>query len=243
MRILILAAGYGTRLYPLTRNIPKALIPIKGKHLLAFIMDKVEDLKKYFKIKEIVIVSNNKFYNCFLDWKKESKVKVKILNDGSNNPQQRLGAIGDICFALRPRPKDDWLIIGSDNFFDWRLRDFVHFSLKRKPYPSVGLYNLKERKDASNFGVVKMDSSKMIKEFIEKPKKPPSKKIAVCIYFFPKKSLNFLGAFMKETGRSDVTGKYIEWLISKTKIYGYMFKGRWIDIGHKKSLKIVRSWA
>lgn len=236
MRILLLAAGYGTRLYPLTRYVPKALLSVGGKPFINTIIDKLKPLIERFSADEIIIVSNNKFYKKFVSWKKEYKAKVKIINDGSNSPRNRLGAIGDICFSLNGRKKDDWLILGSDNFFDWDLVDFVNFSLKKSPYSCVGIYKLSKLSLAKHFGVVKTDREKRIKYFAEKPKNPESGKVATCIYFFPKESLSYLNDFLKETDKPDASGKYIEWLIGQSRVYGYSFKGRWIDIGHKSNL-------
>jgi len=240
MRVLILAAGYGTRLYPLTLNMPKTLISIKGKVLLSHIMERIEDLKKNFKITDVIVVSNNKFYKVFLDWKKKYKDNVKIVNDGSNSPTDRLGAIGDIQFILRKTEIDDWLILGSDNFFDWSLVNFVIFSLKKRPFASVGVYDLKDKSKAKHFGVVKMDRLKRIKAFREKPSKPASPHIAVCVYFFPKESLVYLNRFLKENKTHDAAGKYIEWLVKESTVYGYVFEGRWVDVGHKDSLKTLK---
>lgn len=239
MRILILAAGYGTRLYPLTLNLPKALIPIKGRPFIDFIIDNICRLQKTFKIDEIVLVSNNKFYKKFLAWRKTNRINIKIVNDGSTSPKDRLGAIGDIYFVLRKCKKDDWLILGSDNFFDWDLSKFIKFSLNRRPYPSIGIYNLKDKAKAKHFGVITADSKMRIKSFIEKPKISKSAKIATCIYFFHKESLSYLKKFLKETDKPDVSGKYIEWLIKRTYVYGHIFKGKWIDVGHKDSLRIL----
>ncbi|MDP2922528.1 MAG: nucleotidyltransferase family protein [Candidatus Omnitrophota bacterium] len=235
MRVLILAAGYGTRLYPLTLNLPKSLVPIGNKPLMNFLIEKINDLEKNFSIEEMIVVSNNKFYNDFLDWKKRYQVNAKIVNDGSNSPQDRLGAVKDIKFAIGGR-KDDWLILGGDNLFEDNLKKFIDFSLKKKFYPCVGLYDVKEKKLASRYGVVKVDSQKKIIELVEKPKKPLSALAATCIYFFPQDSLKFLDMFLSMEHSPDAAGEYISWLVTQTKVFGYTLKGNWIDIGQRDSL-------
>jgi glucose-1-phosphate thymidylyltransferase len=236
---VILAAGYGTRLYPLTLRVPKALLPINDKPLINFLIEKIKILKKYFSIKEIIVVSNNKFYKKFLLWKDKYKTDVRIINDGSNSPEDRLGAIRDIAYTIGKK-KGDWLILGADNIFEDNLIDFINFSYKFKPQPCLALYDVKKRTVASRFGVVGMNSKKRVTFLVEKPKRPNSTLIATCIYFFPEESLKFLYQFISQYDNVDAAGKYIEWLVMKTKVYGYLLKGKWIDIGHIDSLKLAQ---
>lgn len=237
MRILILAAGYGTRLYPLTINLPKPLVPVCNKPLMNFLMDKIGIIKKEFPVKNVSVVSNNKFYKNFINWKKKYKAQVDIINDGSNTPADRLGAVKDIKFSIAGK-YDDWLILGGDNLFEDDLVEFLNFTY-RKNSPSMGLYDVKSKKIASRYGVVGINKNKQIIKLEEKPKDPFSTLAAACIYFFPKKSLKFINMFLKEDKNPDASGKYIKWLINKTKVYGYVLKGSWTDIGHIDSLKIA----
>jgi glucose-1-phosphate thymidylyltransferase len=235
MRILILAAGYGTRLYPLTLDLPKSLVPIGNKPLMNFLIEKIYNLKKIFIIEELTVVSNNKFYGYFLEWKKKYMVNANIMNDGSNSPQDRLGAVKDIKFAIGNK-KDDWLVLGGDNLFEDDLVKFIELSYLKKPSPCIGLYDVADKKLASRYGVVKTDSRKKIVGFAEKPKNPFSTLIATCIYFFPKETLDFLDNFLSSETNTDAAGKYIAWLAKQTKVYGYTLKGNWLDIGQKDSL-------
>jgi len=242
VRVLFLAAGYGTRLYPLTVNTAKTLININNTPMINFLVAKIEALRSTVKINEEVVVSNSKFYRDFVSWKKKYKLKMSILDDGSTSPEDRLGAVGDINFSIKKSRKDDWLVLGADNIFDWSLKMFLKYCLKKRPYPVVGLYDIRKRHFASRFGVVKMNRQNIIKEFQEKPHNPKSTTVATCIYFFPKESLTFIDAFLK-AHRADAAGKFLEWLIGQTKVYGYTFRGTWLDIGHKDSLnKAEKIW-
>jgi len=236
MHIAILAAGYGTRLYPLTKKIAKPLVLVNNKPMINYLFDKVEGLVNSFGVREVRVVVNNKFYKDFLVWKKKYKVKVKIVNDGSNSPSDRLGAIKDMKFAIG-KTKADWLVLGGDNLFQDDLLGFIKFAKKNKPYPSVGLYDVKSRKMATRFGVVKLNQRKRISKFQEKPKKPLSTLAASCVYFFPKQSLNLFESFINQNENVDASGKYIGWLSEESKVFGYTLKGKWIDIGHFDSLK------
>lgn len=237
MRILILAAGYGTRLYPLTLNLPKSLVPVCNKPLMNFLIEKVDVVRGKFSVKSVSAVSNNKFYKDFLKWKEKHKVSIDIINDGSNTPEDRLGAVKDIEYSIAGK-YDDWLILGGDNLFEDNLIGFLDFAYKKRS-PCVGLFDVKDKRIASRYGVVAMNKNKRIIKLAEKPKKPFSTLAATCIYFFPKTSLKFLSAFVKKEKRPDASGKYIKWLIEKTAVYGYVFSGSWTDIGQIDSLLIA----
>lgn len=239
MRILILAAGYGTRLYPLTIDLPKALIPIDGDTVLDLILYKINKLDNA-DIEQIALISNDRFYSNFIQWQQESGLNVDILNDKTTSPENRLGAIGDIRFVLNQLPEDDWLVIGSDNYFSWDLNKFLEFAKDKKDFPSLGVYKLDNKERCKKFGILDLDEEKKIVDFQEKPENPKSNNVAVCLYYFPKKTIKLFNTFVEETGVEDMVGKYIEWLIKKTDVYGYVFNGQWFDIGDKETLEEIK---
>jgi NDP-sugar pyrophosphorylase family protein len=200
-----------------------------------FIIEKIDHLKGRFPAQEVIVVSNNKFYKYFLGWKDKYRLNVEILNDGSNSPHDRLGAVKDIKFAIEGK-FDDWLILGGDNLFEDDLSKFLNFSYEKAPHASIGLHDVKKKELASRYGIVKIDAQKKITGFAEKPKNPFSTLAATCIYFFPKESLGFLDTFLSLETNTDASGKYIGWLAQQTKVYGYTLKGNWLDIGQKDSL-------
>ncbi len=235
MKIAILAAGYGTRLYPLTLNIAKPLLPVNNKPMINYLLDKIEGLKDEFIIDGVRIVVNHKFYESFLTWQEKYKVKATILDDGSTSPDDRLGAIKDMQFAISDS-QDDWLVLGGDNLFEDDLKDFSRFAAENKPNASIGLYDVGSLEPARRFGIVELNQESRIVRFDEKPKEPRSTLAASCIYFFPKESLRLLGEFIRGND-ADASGKYIAWLVKNDKVFGYTLRGEWIDIGHFDSLK------
>src|SRR3989338_5822760 len=232
MKVLILAAGYGTRLYPLIKNTPKALLDINGKPLLDYILDLITHLNG---LDRVVLVTNDKFYSDFKRWsqaKKDIPYKITVVNDGTTAPEGRLGSIGDIEFALKEENiDDDVLVIGSDNLFDYNIDDYVNFAHQKSPSVSIGLYDIHDLKEATKFGVVGIDKSGIIESFEEKPTKPKSTLVAMCFYYLPKDSLGLIGDYLAQSGKSDAAGAYIEWLIRKNDVYGFTFTGKWYDIG------------
>ena len=238
MRVVILAAGYGTRLYPLTINLPKPLITVNDKPIVNFLVEKIEALRVKHGIEEVFVVSNNRFYHKFVEWKKNYEINVEILNDGSDRPDDRLGAIKDMKFAIGKKG-GDWLIVGGDNIFDDDLDKFLTQALANAPFVTVGLHDVQTKERAAHFGVVKLAKKNIVARMEEKPKKPFSTLASSCVYFFPADSLLMLDDFVDAGRDCDAAGKYIVWLVKNTKVYGHILKGRWFDIGSQDSLDMA----
>ncbi len=234
MEILILAAGYGTRLYPITLDIPKALLQIGGKYLLDFLVNKAKPIGN----SHITVVTNEKFYGRFLDWSKQySDSPIDILNDQTQREEDRLGSIGDIEFAIKDRGiQTDCLVLGSDNIFSWDLKEFVDFAQKKNK-PVVGLYDVSLINEAKRFGIASLDSRSRIIDFKEKPEQPESTLAGTCIYYFPADSLSLFNEYSRERKDKDTTGQYISWLCKANEVYGYTFDGKWLDVGTKEALE------
>jgi glucose-1-phosphate thymidylyltransferase len=232
MKVLILAAGYGTRLYALVKDTPKALLEINGRPLVNYILDKVKGIKG---LNEVVLVTNNKFYEIFREWAGRQtgfKCPIRIVNDGTTTPEGRLGSIGDIEFALKEaRITDDVLVVGGDNLFDYNILDYIAFAREKAPSVSLGLYDIGNLKEATKFGVVGLDKNAKVISFQEKPQKPPSTLVAMCFYYLPKSSLGLIHDYLIESTKSDTAGDYIRWLYQKHDVYGFKFTGKWYDIG------------
>lgn len=234
MKAIILCAGYATRMYPLTLVKSKNLIQIGGKIMVEHIIEK---LKKIDGIDRIIIVSNDKFYDDFKDFCK-NKDNVVILNDGSLSDKERLGAIGDIKFAVDRLEDDEILIIAGDNLFEFDLNEFIDFG--RKKGIVVGIKEIEDRELMKKYSQVIMDEKNRIKYFEEKPENPVSKHAAICIYYFPKGILKkYLSEYLKEGNNPDQAGLFIQYLHKKTDVYGFIFKDFWFDIGDINQLHIA----
>lgn len=232
MQVLILAAGYGTRLYPLTLNTPKPLLPIRSKPIVDYLLDKVKDVPD---LSQVVVVTNDKFTPHFEAWAKQHKDfqgKIRIVNDGTKTNEDRLGSMGDIHLVIKElKLNEDLLVLGGDNLFDQDLKTFIQESQKRNGRASIGLFDIHDRQAASKFGVVALDEKNQISSFEEKPKQPKSSLIGMCVYYFPKQTLNKVETYLKEEQKSDTSGDYIKWLSEKEEVYGFTFQGKWYDIG------------
>lgn len=238
MKALILAAGHGTRLYPIIKDTPKAFLEIKGKSLINYLLEKLEDLDK---LDEVLVVTNNKFFVLFQDWAKKQDTfscPIRVINDGTNAPEERLGSIGDIHFALKEGVmEDDLLVMGSDNLFNYDFKEFIPFCQKKKPAASIGLYDIGNLENARLFGVVKVDQDNKVISFEEKPQNPQATLVAMCLYYFPQNSLELIGEYITETKNTDRAGDYIRWLQRKCGVFGFKFSGKWYDIGSIESYR------
>ncbi len=237
MKALILAAGYAVRLYPLTKQYPKPLLEIGGKAIIDYIIDKIECLDE---VDEIVIVTNSKYFPLFKKWaaKKKTVKKISLIDDLTSTLEDKRGAIGDMDFAINAvKINDGLLVIGGDNLFEGSLKDFLLFAKKIKSYPVIGIYDIKDLKQADKYGVIKLDKKNKVIDFKEKPKVPESSLVAMCLYYFPKAKLRLVKEYLSsKKNKSDATGFYIDWLSSNYSVYGFVFKKQWYDIGDKSFL-------
>lgn len=238
MKALILAAGYATRLYPLTRNRPKPLLEVGGKSITDRLVEKIERVDA---IDEIYIVTNDKFSSHFEKWAKSSayKTSIRVINDKTLTNETRLGATGDMDLVVREaKVTDDLLVLGGDNLFEFDLEDFISFA-QSKGGSAVALRDVGNLSEAKKYGIVSLDDTKRVTEFVEKPKNPASTLAAMCLYYFPKASLGLIKSYLDTGLNKDQPGHYVSWLAKNSAVYGYVIKGEWFDIGDKRLLKLA----
>ncbi|MFH1553193.1 MAG: nucleotidyltransferase family protein [Candidatus Omnitrophota bacterium] len=236
MKGLILAAGYGTRLYPLTLDRPKPLVKVGGKTILERLLRKFE---KVGSCDEIYIVTNDMFYDMIVKWVRDRSfsLKLKVINDLTKSNDDRLGAIGDINLVLeKEEPQDDVLIIAGDNLFEFDIADFIYFARGKEKF-SVALFDVKDRKLAQRYGIVELDSTGKVDDFQEKPSSPKSTLASTGIYYFPKSKLLMMENYIKMGMVKDAPGNFVKWISENDEVYGYVFTEGWYDIGDKKSLE------
>jgi len=236
MKGLILAAGYGTRLYPLTLDRPKALVKVGGRTILERILRKFDAIES---CDMVYVITNDKFYDMFVKWIRDRNftTKVKVINDLTTSNEDRLGAIGDIDLVIETEnPTDDLLIVAGDNLFEFDIKDFV-VSARTSGHFTVALYDVKDRKLAQRYGIVSIDGSRKVDDFEEKPARPKSTLASTGIYYFPKSKLAMLKDYMKTGQAKDAPGNFVKWISEKDSVYGYVFEEGWYDIGDKNSLE------
>ena len=236
MKALILAAGYATRLYPLTKDFPKPLLDIGNRKMLDILLDRLIPLP----VSEIVLVSNRKFYKHFETWRRDGDRPVTLLDDGSLDETDRLGAVGDMAFAVRELSiRESLIVIAGDNLFDFSIEPFAR-DFQAHQLPLVGLYEYPKWNHLSKYGIVSLDRNDRFVEFVEKPKDPKSNLVSMCLYAFSAESLPLLGEYLAGSDPKDAPGHYIRWLMQKRPVMGHRFRGTWLDIGDMDSLEEAR---
>jgi glucose-1-phosphate thymidylyltransferase len=231
MKGLILGAGYGVRLYPLTKNIPKPLLAIAGKPVIEWTLEKLKAIKE---LDEIFIVVNQHYYATYIRWLADYKFpkKISLINDGSSSPDDRLGAVRDIQFVIeKAKIHDDLLIIAGDNLFDISLTAFVSFY--KECGASIALKDLSHlsQEIISQYGIVTLDKANKVIDFEEKPPMPKSTLAALCLYLFSKDEIKLIKKYLDSGFNPDAPGYYIQWCYKKLDLYGFVMKGEWFDIG------------
>lgn len=242
MRAVILAAGFGTRLYPLTENQPKALLKIGGMTLLDHLMVKLDPIRT---IEEIIVVTSGRFYLDFHRWRKEARYRkpIHIKENNAFHPGKSAGAVRDLYLGITDKQNraDDYLVLCSDNYFDYPLSHFLLPCLAHPRFPCVALYDLKDKSLASKYGVVEIDEHGKILNFTEKPSEPNSSLISLGIYYLPREfKLRVFEYLEIERLDPDRIGDLIAWLSRKETVYGIEFDGRWFDVGDMESLMEAR---
>ncbi len=230
MDVILLCAGYGTRLRPLTDNTPKPLLPVAGRPIVEYLL---EDVFSSSSPERVILVTNARFYDQFLEWKEKSGFpNLVVLNDGSTSNEDRLGAIGDLKFAVEEcGVHGEVLVAGGDNIFEDSVGGLVEFGREKRAV-TVGVYDLKDATKARSFGVVELDSDRRIVSFEEKPENPKSTLIGMCLYYFPPGKVQKVHEYVADPNRPrDAIGNFLRYLVETDEVYGYIFSGKWFDIG------------
>jgi glucose-1-phosphate thymidylyltransferase len=226
MKALILAAGYATRLRPLTDSIPKQLLPVGGRPMVDWILDKIRETSA----DEVHLVTNARFAADFERWAQGKDVRVH--NDGTTSNDDRLGAIGDIQFVDLD---DDALVVAGDNLFDYSLAEYEAY-WRAKDGSCVAVLDVGDPELAKKYGIVDVDADDRIVGFVEKPENPPTTLCATATYLYNREHVRQVATYLAEGNPPDQPGNYVAWLHKRAPVYAYRFQGDWYDIGDRDQL-------
>jgi glucose-1-phosphate thymidylyltransferase len=239
VKALVLAAGYATRLYPLTLETPKHLLEVGGRTMVDWVLDRLESLDG---LDGVYLVTNGKFAPAFERWAGSGEGRsVVVIDDGTTSEDDRLGAIGDIGFVLdREQLDDDLLVIAGDNLFTGGIEGFVAEG-RRREAPLVAVYDVGDLSLMPQFNTVETDEDGRITHFEEKPKHATSTRAGIALYWYPRRTLPLIHAYLAEQENHDQPGRLIEWLYTRTPVYVWELPGTWYDIGTPEQLEAARA--
>ncbi len=236
MKAILLAAGYGTRLKPLTDDCPKTLLDVAGRPMIEWIL---EGLARVPGLDAVALVTNDRFAPHHERWAAAYRGPLKpgILNDGTRSDATKLGAVGDLKLVKdRLKLDDDVLVVAGDNLFEFDPAQFAAF-FRRKDAAAVALKNLEDPALVPKYAVVSLDDADRVTHFEEKPAQPKSSLISTCFYAFPRRELGLIDTYLASGGNPDAPGHYLQWLYRQTALYGWVFRDAWLDIGDLASYR------
>jgi glucose-1-phosphate thymidylyltransferase len=234
MKAVILAAGYATRLYPLTLDRPKALLPVGGRPMLDRLVEQLEGVDG---LDEVYVVTNSRFAGAFRDWAAgRSGLPVRIVDDGTVDEESRLGAIGDLDLTIRDAGlHEDLLVLAGDNLFSESIAPFPAFALA-KGGAALGVYDVGDLDSIRRYSVIELDADDRVTRLEEKPDEPRSTLAGIALYFYPRAVLAYVAEYLAEGNNPDQPGRLVQWLYPRTPVYGWRVPGRWYDVGSKETL-------
>lgn len=239
MKVILLAAGYATRLYPLTLTQPKPLLPVAGKPMIDYVLDNLAPIDG---VDHVYVVTNRKFADHFQKWADEyrggkGRIRFTIVNDGSTDDTNKLGAIGDLHLVLtKESVDDDVIVVAGDNLFSESLGEYGR-CCREKNAPVLGVYDVGSLEEVKKYAMVNVDADSRITSFEEKPARPTSTLIGIALYYYPRAVLPLIRQYIAEGNNPDQPGRLVQWLYTRVPFYTWTVPGIWYDIGSKETLE------
>jgi glucose-1-phosphate thymidylyltransferase len=232
VKAVVLAGGYATRLYPLTRDRPKHLLEVGGRPILELLLERLP----LDELDAVYVVTNAKFAGRFREWAESYPADVVVIDDGTTTDDDRLGAIGDLQLVVESEGLDDDLIVAAgDSLFTDRLDDFARFGQERDA-AAIAVYDVGDLEAMKRLSSIAVDSDSRLVTFEEKPEHPNSTLAGIALYFYPRATLPLIGEYLAEGNNPDQPGRLVGWLYERRPVYAWRVPGQWFDIGTPETL-------
>jgi glucose-1-phosphate thymidylyltransferase len=236
MHAVVLAAGYATRLRPLTNRVAKPLLPLAGRPMVDYLADKIDEVAE---IEAVHVVTNSRFAPAFDTWaaSRSGRLSVRVHDDGTSSNDDRLGAIGDLRFVIERAglEGEDLFVVAGDNLFEFSLEDYVGF-WRSHGGSAIGVHDVGDLLLARQYGVVELDDGDRVVSLVEKPARPASTLASIAAYLFPAEHAALVRDYLDEGNAPDQPGRFVVWLYPRVPVHGYRFEGHWLDIGDHSQL-------
>jgi glucose-1-phosphate thymidylyltransferase len=233
----VLAAGYATRLRPLTDQVAKPLLPLAGRPMLDYLYDRIAEVGE---VDEVHVVTNARFAEDFRAWARtvERPVPVVVHDDGTTSNDDRLGAVGDMSFAIERGglESEDVLVVAGDNLIGYRLDELVSFWRGKGEGAATAVHRVSDRELIKQYGVVELDENDRVVSLEEKPSEPRSDLAATAAYLYPASLAALIPGYLAAGNSPDAPGNFLVWLHTREPVYAYRFTGDWMDIGDPQQL-------
>jgi len=233
----VLAAGYATRLRPLTEEVAKPLLPLAGRPMLDYLYEKIASVEE---VDEVHVVTNSRFAADFREWAErgERPVPVTVHDDGTSSNEDRLGAIGDVRFVLERAglEGEDLLVVAGDNLFEFDLGEFVSFWRSKEDGSALGVHDVGDLELMRHYAMVELTGDDRIALLVEKPEEPTSTLAGIAVYLFRADHAALVHTYLDDGNSPDQPGRFVVWLYPRVPVYGYRFPGDWLDIGDREQL-------
>jgi glucose-1-phosphate thymidylyltransferase len=241
VKALILAAGYATRLRPLTDTWAKELLPVGERPIIEWIIDAIAGVEA---IDKLYVVTNSHKAPAFHAWAATRDDDVTVCDDGTTSNDDRLGAVGDLRFVIESAGiDDDMLVIAGDNLFDFSLAEYVAFWNRKRDESgaasAVAVRDVGSIDIARRMGIVELDDDARVTSFVEKPDEPLSTLAATATYLFDRSHVALVGAYLDGGNPYDQPGRYVAWLQAREPVFGWVFSDPWYDIGDAEQLLVA----
>ena len=237
MKCMILAAGYATRLYPLTENFPKPLLTVGEKTILDWLVD---DIDTAGVVDEYVVISNHKYAPHFIQWAETKQQKITVVDDGTTSNETRLGAVKDVQFAIEQLGiDDDMVVIAGDNVLDFSLTRFIAYA-QAKGTSCVMRYHEPSEEKLRKCGVALVDDNDLILSLEEKPREPRSHWATPPFYYYTREDAKRVAVGIAQGCGTDAPGSYIAWLCTQAPVHSMEMPGSRYDIGNLASYEQVQ---
>lgn len=237
MKCLILAAGYATRLYPLTENFPKPLLKVHDKTILDWLL---EDINGAGLVDQYAVITNHKFAEHFRKWASTHPLPITALDDETVTNETRLGAVRDIQFAIdKLSLNEDLLVIAGDNLLNFSLQGFIRYAQEKKT-TCIMRYWEPDVNKLHKTGVAEVDNSDRVVGMEEKPANPKSNWCTPPFYFYKAADIPLVKKGIESGCGVDAPGSFIAWLCTQTTVHAYEMPGRRFDIGNLESYRLVQ---
>ena len=230
MKTIVIAAGYATRLGELTKNFPKPLLKIGERSILGRLLDDIDPIDD---ITEHVIITNHRFAPIFEEWARAQHYTkpIRIVDDGTSTNETRLGAVGDLLYAMESLAiDDDLLVVAADNLLFFHFQSFVDFA-KAKQTSCIMYHEQPSIEKLQRTGVVVLDENNRVLEMAEKPQQPKTHHAVPPFYIYLRKDFDLIRHCLENGCGQDAPGNLAHYLVDHTTMHAWPMDGGRFDIG------------